>query len=98
MRKENGSYETLQNTYFRNMINEDRKQIKRRVCEITKESFDAVKNEEFDSEFPKIMKNFNLNENALINMEYSYNITYIPMFRDAAYYEFITPYLKVKSS
>ncbi len=76
------------------MINEDRKNIKRRMNELTGENFDQVDNKQFDEEFPLIMKNFNIHENALINRDYSYNITYNPVFRDAAYYEFITSYFK----
>ncbi len=93
MRKSEGNFETLQNSYFRNMISEDRKNIKRRLSSLTGQNMNQIDNKNFDSEFPIIMKNFNVEETSLINRDYSFNITYIPVFRDAAYYEFITPYL-----
>jgi hypothetical protein len=93
MRKSDGNSETLQNTYFRNMINEDRKNLKRRIGVLVSQNMNQIENKNFDNEFPLIMKNFNVEETALINRDYSYNISYIPVFQDAAYYEFITPYL-----
>ena len=93
MRKANGSYASIRDKYFVRMIDSDRVHIKKRITQLTGQQFDLIKNKNFDEEIPQIMKNITVKDHAPIHQNASYNITYIPVFRDVAYYEFILPYL-----
>jgi hypothetical protein len=82
-------------SYFQRMIIVDREHILRRLEKLIKSKIDCdVKT--FDELMPKIMKELKINEKAIIRNNVSYNIAYIPEFRDVVYFEMILPYLRKK--
>jgi hypothetical protein len=79
--------------YFRSMIIIDREFILKRLEKLTNKQYNCnIKT--FDNVMPHIMKELNVVEKPLIRSDFSYNIAYIPEFRDVVYYELILPYLK----
>ncbi len=94
MRKAKGMYPTLRDQYFVKMIDQDRINIKKRITQLTGVELDIFRNKNFDQEIPDMMKKLgDVTDAGHINGDISYNITYIPAFRDVAYYEFIVPFL-----
>jgi hypothetical protein len=78
--------------YFEKMILVDREQILRRLRNLTKKEYQCSI-ETFDEVMPQIMKELNIVEKPIIRDNVSYNIAYIPEFRDVVYFELILPYL-----
>lgn len=96
----------LKENYYEAMISEDRHNILKNLMDITGKSFEEVNDDNFDLIIPFVMKE-KLKELPLrvptgkdqmvmhkLKGDVSYNISYIPEFKDVAAVEFFEPFTK----